>query len=87
MEISKDRKIIVVDWVDICSTDSAWRTTEEALEWSDSADSIVKQVGYLITQDEDYLTLACSYIPEMDLVGTTIRIPKPTIKSIKELTI
>jgi hypothetical protein len=87
MEETKERKILVVYWNDITSTDSAWRSEEDALEWSDSADSIVRQVGFLLSQDEDYLTLICSYIPALELVGTTIRIPKPTIKSITEIMI
>lgn len=81
----EERKLILIQWVDITSTDGNWRSTEEALEWSDSADSIVRQTGFLVTQDEDYITLTCSYIPGMDLVGTTIRIPKVCIKSITEI--
>lgn len=82
---NKDKKVLIIIWEDICTTSSEWRSEEDALEWSDSANSLVKQVGYLLTQDEEYLTLACSYIPEMDLVGTTIRIPKSCIKSITEM--
>lgn len=82
----EERKIVLVEWEDICSTDSGWRSEEDALEWSDGANSIVRQIGFLLSQDEDYLTLTCSYLPGMELIGTTIRIPKPTIKYIKELT-
>lgn len=81
----EERKLIYCIWEDITSTDSTWRSVEEALEWSDSAVSLVKQVGFLVDQDENYLTLACSYIPALELIGTTIRIPKSTIKEIKEL--
>lgn len=80
-----ERKLIYCTWEDICSTDSSWRSTEDALEWSDAAQSIVRQVGFLVDQDENYLVLCCSYLPELDLIGTTIRIPKSTIKEIREL--
>lgn len=72
-------KIVYVEWIDIASTDSGWRTLEEAMDWADETDSVVRQVGFFLDKDDDYLTLACSYIPDW-LVGTTIRIPMSTVK-------
>jgi hypothetical protein len=80
-----ENKLIYCEWEDITSTDSGWRTGEDAIEWSDSVKSIVRQTGFLIDQDENYLVLTCSYLPELELVGTTIRIPKATVTFIKEI--
>lgn len=81
------RKLIYCQWLDITATESGWRTQEEAENWADEVDSIVHQTGFLISKDEDYLILACSYIPGLDLIGTTVRIPTSTIKLYKELEI
>jgi hypothetical protein len=82
---NKERKLIYCVWEDITSTDSNWRSSEESTEWSDAADSLVRQVGFLIDQDENYVVLTCSYLVELDFVGTTIRIPRATIKLFKEI--
>jgi hypothetical protein len=84
---NKDRKLIYCEWLDITTTDSNWRDISDAEDWADEVDSIVKQIGFLISKDEDFLVLACSYIAGLQLVGTTVRIPMVVIKTIKELTI
>ena len=77
-------KLVYVEWEDIASTDSNWRTLDEALDWADETDSIVRQVGFLLSKDDEFLTLACSYIPDW-LIGTTIRIPMSTVKHFQEI--
>jgi hypothetical protein len=84
---TKDRKLIYCEWLDITTTDSNWREISDAEDWADEVDSIVKQTGFLISKDDDFLVLACSYISGLQLVGTTVRIPMVVIKTIKELTI
>jgi hypothetical protein len=87
MEETKERRLIYCEWLDITTTDSNWRDTESAEDWADEVDSIVRQTGFLISKDNDFLVLACSYIPGLDLVGTTVRIPMVTVQTIKEITI
>jgi hypothetical protein len=82
-----ERKLLYVEWIDICSTDSNWRSIEEADTWVDDADSIVRQTGFLVSKDDDFLVLTCSYLPQLELLGTTIRIPMVTVKYMKELLI
>lgn len=83
----EERKIVLVEWEDICSTDTNWRDVEEAQDYADETDSIVRQTGFLISKDQDYVVLVCSYIPGLELVGATVRIPVSTIKYMRELTI
>lgn len=83
----EERKIVLVFWEDITSSDAAWRDVESAEDWSDETDSIVRQVGFLISKDQEYLVLACSYIPGLELIGAVVRIPIPAIKYIREMTI
>lgn len=84
--IDEERKLVLVFWEDITSTDSNWRTPDEGLDWSNEEVSIVRQIGFLLDKDENYVTLICSYLPP-ELVGTVIRIPVSTVKYIKEITI
>lgn len=83
----EERKIVLVEWEDICTTDTTWRDIEEAQDYADETDSIVRQAGFLISRDQDYVVLCCSYIPGLELIGAVVRIPVPTIKYIRELTL
>ena len=84
--MEEERKIVLVMWEDIISTDDNWRTPDEGLDWSASEQSIVRQIGYLLDKDENYVTICSSYLPP-DHIGTVIRIPMSTVKYIKEMTI
>lgn len=75
---------MLVIWDDIVESETGWRSCEEALDWSNSEDSYVRQVGFLLDKDENYTTLVCSYFTE-ELVGTVVRIPTGAIKYMKEL--
>lgn len=70
-------KKYLVQWVDICSSGSEWRSVEDALDWSGGETSIVFQLGFLLDEDENFLTLVDSILlHESDpLVGTVTRIP------------
>lgn len=83
----KERKLVLVFWEDITTTDTTWREEEEALTWVDDTDSIVRQVGFLVSKDQDYISLCCSYIPGQDLIGSVIRIPMSTVKYVQEISI
>lgn len=81
----KERKLVLIEWEDIYTTSSEWRTEDDAIIEIDSTESVVRQVGFLLTEDGDYVVLTCSYIPGLDLVGTTIRIPRAVVKYMKEI--
>jgi hypothetical protein len=81
-----ERKLIFVQWNDIIQSDSSWKDEEDALDWTADQDSIVRQVGFLLDRDSNYLTLCCSYF-KGGMVGNVIRIPIETIKEIKEITL
>lgn len=83
----KERKIVLVEWEDITATDTNWRSEEEATDWADDANSIARQAGFLVSKDDEYIVLTDSYIPGLDLLGSIIRIPIPTVKFIKEISL
>lgn len=80
----EERKVVFVEWEDITATDTNWRSEEEAQDWVDESHSIVRQVGFLLSKDENYLSLLDSYIPDFG-VGAVTRIPVATIKYVKEM--
>lgn len=83
----EEKKLIYCLWNDIAAGDSGWKTEEDALDWVDTTDSVAHQTGFLLSKDDEYLSLVCSYIPGLELVGEVIRIPIPSIKYYKEITI
>jgi hypothetical protein len=83
----EEKKLIYCKWLDITSGDDGWKTEEDALDWADTTDSVVRQTGFLLSKDQDYLVLCCSYIPGLELVGTTVRIPIPAIQEYHEIPI
>lgn len=80
----KERKIMLVEWTDITSSDSSWKEEEDALNWIDEQDSTVRQIGFLLDIDENYVSLLCSYF-KGSLVGTVTRIPKSAITFMGEV--
>jgi hypothetical protein len=80
-----ERRIVLVEWEDILATDTNWRDENDAQDWVDESESIVRQVGFLLSKDENYISLLCSYLPET-AVGSVTRIPMTVVKYIKELT-
>lgn len=82
--MDQERKLVLIEWEDITSSDSSWKEEEDALNWTDSIASIVRQIGFILDNDENHVSLVCSYFPG-SFVGTVTRIPKTTIKFMGEL--
>lgn len=80
----EERKVVYIEWNDIIQSDSSWKEEEDALDWSAEQDSIVRQVGFLLDKDTNYITLCCSYF-KGGMVGNIIRIPIETVKYMKEV--
>lgn len=83
----EEKKLIYCEWLDITSGDDGWKTEEDAMDWADTTDSVARQAGFLLSKDQDYLVLVCSYIPGLELVGEVVRIPIPAILYMKEIPI
>jgi hypothetical protein len=84
--MSKDNQVlqmVFVTWHDIIQSAPNWQTREEGLDWADSEDGIVYQSGFILDDDENYLTLTDSYFKSCDTIGSVTRIPKSVIKSMK----
>lgn len=79
----KSKKIAIVTWEDVISSDQNWREESDGLEWSDNETGLVSQVGYLLDQDENHILLVDSFFPDGDTIGAITRIPASLVRSIK----
>ena len=85
-------KLIYIEWQDVISPPQGWRTKEEVLKWGTTSNYKVKQVGWIIREDEKSILLS-GQINAEKLSGNdvdnqyvhTICIPKTWILKRKEL--
>jgi hypothetical protein len=77
--------LVLVVWQDISQSDVNWRSVDDALEWADSDNSIVRQVGFQLDNTEDHIVITESIVNDAELVGSVTKIPKPTVIEIIEI--
>ena len=70
-------------WEDIQGSSGEWKTVDDAINWNDTEDSLVHQVGFQLDKSDEYVILIDSFFPNQDLVGTVIRIPIGAIRKLK----
>lgn len=69
-----------VEWVDATNI-AIWQDLKEAVKWATTHDFTVRNVGYLIHEDDDCVVLAARFSPDGDdtQVGLFERLPKGMI--------
>jgi hypothetical protein len=75
----KDLELIYVEWVDtIGDPDSGWKNEEDSEEFFEREDNIVRETGFVFSEDKDYLYLIGKYMPgrENNLSAHRTKIPK-----------
>jgi len=50
--------LIYLDWCDAMANISSWTTEDDAIEWAENGEGLVKQVGWLIKETKNYLLIA-----------------------------
>lgn len=73
-------KRVAVVWEDSCSHDS-W----EEIQGFKLSPAIINSLGWLISEEKDFILLALNYDPENQMASQLIAIPKAVIKNILEL--
>ncbi len=89
--MSTDAPVIYIEWCDAISNNSQWLSVEDAKKWGNNEDWVIKQVGFLIEETEEYLLLAGRINPhnytEDDLkVDGLLKLPKTWIRKKIDLT-
>lgn len=76
--IEPARKIIYVEWIDAESQDS-WESEEVVKGWAKRGGAVIRQVGFLVAEEKDYLLICCQYDSVNKSYGHANRIPAPWI--------
>ena len=50
-------KLYYIKWCDAIHNESSWMTEKEAIEWAQTDDWVVTQVGWVIEETEKYIVL------------------------------
>lgn len=84
-------KAIYIEWADAFSNYESWVELEDAKEWADNEDWIVKQVGFVLKETDEYLLLATKLNPHKNTGDTTnvsgvFKLPKTWIRKRIDLT-
>jgi|TARA_Y100000310_G_C20675447_1_gene812773 hypothetical protein len=81
--------LIMIGWADAISNENGWHTTEEAIEWVESDNWIVHQVGWVIKETKDYVFIANVYNEASggreETWSGLFKIPKPWIQYRKKI--
>ena len=85
MSKENEYPIVFCIWEDIVQSDPNWQSKEEGLDWADSENGLVHQIGFKLDEDENHLILTDSYFKSCETIGSVIRIPKWAIKEVKIL--
>jgi hypothetical protein len=74
-------RIFVIEWMDASDAFGQWQRLS-SIKASDR-EQLVQSVGYLVDEDEDWITLATSCVDAGDdeHFGGGIHIPKPLVRS------
>lgn len=84
-------RIIYIEWADAMQNYEGWQTAEEAKQWAQTDDWIIKQVGYVIEENNQYLLLGANKSKDTrtgeDQFGMIFKIPKPWIKYVETISV
>ena len=69
--------VIYIKWVDTIVDDNGWRGQDDTDDFFDREDNVVEEVGFVWSEDEDFLHLVSSYMPGDNILtyGRT-KVPK-----------
>jgi hypothetical protein len=83
------KKILAITWIDVVESNTEWQSLEDTIDWIKKSKCLVKQVGFLVHEDSNYISMCCQInnIGEDFNCGNTTKIPKGWIKEIKEIEI
>lgn len=84
-----DYKLYYIEWMDAMAYLATWGDKEEITDWARSNEGLVKQVGWIIEENDNYILLASRIglinTDEPDF-GSVFKIPSRWVKKKKEIT-
>ena len=73
---------IYIEWCDATEKEYGWSSESEIKEWAETNNWIVKQFGFVVSENKECIVLATRYSPvenDQPLFGGVIKIPKTWI--------
>ena len=83
IDFKESPKLIYVEWLDAITWKDGWHNRSDVIDWGKSEDWLVKQAGYLVSENKKYILLASKYNPQKygeNLYSELTKIPKGWIK-------
>lgn len=78
-------KLVCVEWDDAYNNAGSWHTLEEAVEFARKNSFRVKNVGWLIHEDDSCYLLSSRHAYIEEQYGLIERIPKKMVRNFTEL--
>lgn len=88
MKSNNKIKLEYIEWNDAITSFDGWTDRNSVIEWGQTEDWIVKQAGYIIDENKDYLLIASKYNPQTDgedKFSEITKIPKTWIRKRKTI--
>ena len=83
------KKLIYIEWADAISSGAGWVNETDLKRWIDDSEWIIKQVGWVLKENNKFLTIASQIKPEDAFTETQFghiqKIPKTWIRKRKDL--
>lgn len=83
-------KLIYIEWADAHTNTAGWRTEEEAKLWAKATDFFIRECGWVIEENKEYIAIATALKPENEFEDKQFlnlhKIPKTWIKKRVDLT-
>ena len=80
--LHENLKLTYIEWVDtIGDGDNGWKNEDQTDDFFEREDNIVREVGFLWYEDDDYLYLVGKYMPSLNetLSAHRTKVPKAWI--------
>ncbi len=79
-------KLVHIEWCDACSQ-GGWKTREQALAWVKEVNWVIRQVGWILDETDEYILISdkCSVenLHEEAMFNDLMKIPKTWIRKRK----
>ncbi len=82
MRHEKKMQLVYIEWCDAITNTEGWHNLEDAKNWANEEEWIVKQAGFLIEENKKFILLAGQYSPQKEtesLFSNLTKIPKTWI--------
>jgi len=85
----KKINLLYIEWCDAVTFNTGWENIEDILVWAKTENWVIRQAGFLIIENKEYVLLATKYNPQENSenkFSEITKIPKTWIRKRKTIT-